>query len=94
MSLESWVDGEGTGLRVHGSNGLSTSDLHSNNLLLVIPMLVILVLSEQSDSRLGIEGIGTRHVEIIQEVDELVLAGRSISGTSFLLDLLLEHHLE
>jgi hypothetical protein len=33
--------------------------------LLVIPMLVIFVLSQKSDGRLGIELIGTRHVEII-----------------------------
>jgi hypothetical protein len=57
-------------------------------------MLVILVLSQKSDSRLGIELIGARHVEIIKEVDELELARWAVSNTSLLLDVLHEDHLE
>jgi hypothetical protein len=89
MPLESGVDGEGTSIGIHGGDGLGTSDLHDQDLLLVIPMLVILVLSQESDSRLGIELVGTRHVKIIKEIDELILARGSVSGTSFLLYLLL-----
>jgi hypothetical protein len=44
---------------------LGSCNVLNQDLLFIIPMLVILMLSQQSNSRLGVEIIGTRHVKII-----------------------------
>ena len=57
-------------------------------------MLVVLVLTDKSDSTLGVIVIESGHVKIIDEVDELVLANRSVDLTSATLELLFKDGLE
>lgn len=94
MSLKTWVNDEGTSRWVHGSNQLGVFDVHERELVLVIPMLIVPMLSKESNSSLGVIGIGTWHVEIINEVDEFLRASWSEQSTSLLLKLLLQDQLQ
>jgi hypothetical protein len=93
-SLESGVDSEGSSSSVHGSNVLSVGDLLHDQLLLIVPMGVIEMLSDQSNSSLGFIGIKLRHVEIVNKVDQLDLSRRSETGSSLLLELRLHDTLQ
>lgn len=90
MTLETRVDNERTSSRVHGSNVHRALNFLDGQLRSVIPMLVILVLTNQSNGALSIVLIKGGHVEIINEVEELELADRSEDLTSSLFELLLE----
>ena len=57
-------------------------------------MLIVLVLTDKGDGTLSIILIESGHVEIINEVDELILADWSINFTGSTLELLLENGLE
>jgi len=84
MPLEPWIDLETTSRGVHASNHLSVLDIFQNQLLPVIPMLVVLVLSEESNSCLCVVRVKLRHVHVIDEVNQLVLANGGKCFTSFL----------
>ena len=56
-------------------------------------MLVVLVLSNEGDSSLGVVGIKLWHVKIIDEVDQLVLGYWSIDSTCLLFKRLFESSL-
>lgn len=94
MSLESWINEEGTSCWVHGSDKLGIFDFLHQKFIFVIPMLVISVLSEKSDSILGIIRISSWHVQVINEIDELARSLRSKHLTSLFLKVLLQHQLE
>jgi hypothetical protein len=57
-------------------------------------VLIVLVLSQQGNSSLGVVGIKLGHVQVINKVDELELAYRSIGPTCLLLERLLQNGLE
>lgn len=57
-------------------------------------MLIVLVLTNESDSALSIVLVKSRHVEIIDKVDELVLANWSVNLTSSTLKLLFKNSLK
>jgi len=94
VTLETRVHKEGTSSWVHGTNIEGVLDILKGKLVTVIPMLIILVLSDKSNSSLSVVSIKGRHVKIINEIDELILADRSVSLTCLLLKLLLENSLE
>ena len=89
VTLETWVNDEGTSSWVHGSDVHGALDLLDSELCSVVPMLVVLVLTHESDGTLSIILIESGHVEIINEVDELVLADRAVNLTGSTLKLLL-----
>lgn len=90
MSLKSRIYEEGTSSWVHSTNVKSIFDIFKGELAAIIPMFVILMLSYKSNSSLGVIFIESRHVEIVNKVDELIFTDRSISLTCFLLKLLLK----
>ena len=57
-------------------------------------MLVVSVLSEESNSILGIIWITSWHIHIINEIDQLEFTNWSKCLTCFLLKALLHNHLE
>ena len=81
MALESWVDNEGSSCWVHSSDIQGVVDIFEGELLSVVPMIVVLVLSHEGNSGLSVVWIKSRHVQIINEVDELVLSDWSIAST-------------
>lgn len=94
VTLKARVDMERTGGGVHASSVQSVLDVLQGKLGAIIPVLVVLVLSQERDGSLGVVGIEGRHVQIIDKVDQLVLADWGISATGLLLELLLEHILQ
>jgi len=94
MSLKTWVNEERTGSWVHGSDQLSVLDILEGKLTLIIPMLVVSVLSEKSNSTLGVIWITHWHVHVIDEVDELEFTNWGECLTSFLFKDLLQVHLK
>jgi len=84
MSLKSWVDLEWTSSGVHTSSIKSVLNILKSQLASIIPMLVVLVLSQEWDSCLSIVRIKLGHVKIIDEIDKLEFTNWSISLTSFL----------
>jgi hypothetical protein len=94
VSLESWVDSERTSSWVHGSDKLRVLNFLHQEFVLIIPMLVVSVLSEESNSGLGIIRISCWHVQVIDEVDELACSLWSKHLTSFLLKVLFQHKLK
>ena len=88
MSLETRIDSEGSGELVHRANHESTLNLEELDTLgQVIPMVVVLDLSQQRNGTLRVVRIKLRHVQIVNEVDESVLADGTVSGTTLLLEL-------
>ncbi len=90
MTLQTGVDHEGTGGGVHSCNVHGALDFLDGELCSVVPMLVVFVLTDKGDSTLGVVLVKSRHVQIIDEVNELVLANGSIDFTSSSLELLLK----
>jgi hypothetical protein len=84
-ALETGIHKEGTGSGVHGADVKSVLDVLKRKLCAVIPMLVILVLTEESNSGLSVIFIEHGHVQVINELNELVFTERSESATSLLL---------
>ena len=94
MSLKTRVDVESTSSWIHCGNELGVLDVHKRQLVLIIPMLIVSVLSEESNSCLGVIRIWTRHVQIVHEVDQFFGSLRSKQSTGFLFQLLLKNQLE
>ena len=94
MALQTWVDNEGTSRRIHRSYVHRALDLLDSELLSVVPVSIVLVLADESDCTLRIILIESWHVQVIDEVDQLVLAYWSIDFTSTTLELLFEDGLE
>ena len=94
MALETRINHERTSCWVHGSNVHCALDFLNSELSPVIPMCIVLVLTYESNGALSIVYVESGHIEVINEVDQLVLADRSIDFTSSALKLLLENGLE
>lgn len=94
MTLESGVDKEGTGGGVHGTDVEGVLDFLEHQLGAIVPMAVVLVLTDESDGRLRVVSIELGHVKIIDEVDELELANGGVGARHLLLELLLKDSLE
>jgi hypothetical protein len=94
MSLKTRVDNERTSSWVHCANKLSVEDLKKLKLSLIIPMLIISVLTEKSNSTLSIKLISCRHVQVINEVNKSVFTNWTISSTGLLLKIGVEYKLE
>jgi hypothetical protein len=93
-TLEARVDDERSSSSVHGGDVLSVGDLLHDELLLIVPMAVIEMLSNESDSSLGFIRVKLGHVQVIDKVDQFYFTRRSESSTTFLLELRLKHSLE
>lgn len=90
-SLQTGVDEEGTGSWVHCCDVLSVLNVSESPLgAAFVPMLVVFVLTEQGNSILSLIGVKLGHVQIIDELKELVLAEGGIGLTR----LLFEHGFE
>ena len=94
VALQTWVDDKGTSSWIHRSHVHRALDLFDGELLSVVPVSVVLVLTDQSDGTLRIILIESWHVKVINEVDQLVLANRSVDFTGTTLGLLFEDCLE
>lgn len=88
MSLQTRIDDEGSGELIHRANHERALNLQKLDALgQIIPMVVVLDLSQKRDGALCVVRIELRHVEVIDEVDESVLADWAVSGTTLLLKL-------
>lgn len=94
MTLETGVYLEGTGSGVHASCVQGVLDVLECKLGTIIPVVVVLVLSQERDGSLGVVGIESGHVQVIDEVDQLEFTNGGIGTTGFLLELLLEDILQ
>jgi len=94
MALKTWVHDEGTSCGVHGSDIHCALDLLDRELRTIVPMLVVLVLTNESNGALRVVFIEGGHVEVIDEVNELVFSDRTINLTSPPLKLLLKDSLK
>lgn len=94
MPLESCVHDERTSSWVHSCNQLSVFDIFKSKLTLVIPMLVVSMLSQESNGILRVIRISCWHVHVINKVEKLEFTNWGEGLTSFLLKLLLKIHLE
>lgn len=94
MSLQSWVDGETSSCGIHAGNVLTVVDVLGCQLVPVIPMVVIQMLPDQSvrlDSSISVH---FRHVHVIQEINQFLVAWWSKVLASLLLQRLLQDLLE
>ena len=94
MTLITRVHVERPGARVHRSHVLAIGDVLDGELGNIVPMLVILVLSQEGDRALGIIRVQLRHVQVIDIKDQLHFTGRPVLPSSLLLQLLLKHGLQ
>jgi hypothetical protein len=77
-SLKPGIYEEGTSCRVHSSDVHSVLDVLNSPLgAAFVPMFVIFMLSQKRDSVLGLIRIKLGHVQIINELEQLVLADGS-----------------
>jgi hypothetical protein len=93
-TLETGVHEEGTGGGVHSADVHSVLNILKGELVAIKPMLVVLVLTKEGNGRLSVVLVEHGHVEIINELEQLVLAEGGIGATSLLLKLGLELLLE
>jgi hypothetical protein len=94
VALETGIHDERTSSWVHCSNIHCALDLLDGQLLSIVPVFVIFMLSDKSNSTLGVIVVEGGHVKVINEVDQLVLANRSVDLTSATLELLLKDCLQ
>ena len=94
VSLHARRDVERTGGGVHARHVLAVEHLLEHDLLLVVPALVVDVLTRQLDRRLGVVLVHVGHVEIVEEVDHSLGAGRAEANSRLLLQRLLHDHLK
>lgn len=94
VSLKTRVHHERSSSGVHGSHIQGRLDVFKGEFGAIVPMLVIFVLAHESNSRLRFIFVQHWHVQIVNEIDELILANGSISASCSLLELLLENVLE
>lgn len=94
MSLISGVYEEGTGRRVHGGDNLCVDDVFQSQFVDVVPMSVILFLSQKGNSRLSVIGVSHRHVQIINEENFRSLSLRSVLSSGLLFQLLFQVRLQ
>ena len=92
--LQTGVDGERTRRGVHARHILRVVDHLRRELLAVEPVPPAEMLADLRDRHRGVVRIELWHVQIIDEVDELVLTWRSIVDASLLLQLRLKDLLE
>ena len=91
MPLQPGVDGETSSSWVHTSHILHITDLLESHLLPIIPVGVVKVLSQQCVRLHSAVRVNLGHVHVIDEVDHLLLAWRTVLLTSLLLKRLLHH---
>ena len=73
---------------------LHVADLLHRELLEVVEAAVVDLLAQQRDRRLRAVLVGRRHVDVVDEVDELLGARRAEHRARLLLERLLEHELQ
>jgi hypothetical protein len=83
-SLKSRVNRERSSSGIHSGDILGSHDLSHHELLLVVPMGIVQMLTDQGDGGLGFIRIHLGHVKVINEVDELGLSFRAPTGTGLL----------
>ena len=91
MPLQPGVDGEAPSSWVHTCHILHIADLLECHLLPIIPVGVVKVLPQQCVRLYGAVRVNLGHVHVIDEVDHLFLARRTVLFTSLLLERLLHH---
>lgn len=94
MSLVSWVHWESTSWWVHTCEMLSIRDFFQTQLGNIIPMLHVLMLSQQSNRCLGVVRVSLWSIQIINEVNQFGFTSWSILFTSFLFQHLFHHCLQ
>ena len=93
VSLQSGVNGEATSSWIHTGHILDIANFLECHFLSVIPVGVVKMLSQQSVWLYSAIGIHLRHVHVINEVDQLFSARRTILLPSLLFQRLF-HHLD
>ena len=78
MSLKSRVDGEAASSGVHAGNILHIANLLEGEFGPVIPVLVVQVLADERVGLHGAIGVHLRHVHVVNEVDQLLGARRTV----------------
>ena len=78
VALESRVDGEAASSGVHAGNILHIVDLLEGEFGPVIPVLVVQVLADECVGLHGAIGVHLRHVHVVNEVNQLFGARRTI----------------
>ena len=90
MALKTWVHDKRTSSGIHRCNVHGALDFLDCELCTIIPVLVVFVLTNESNSTLRIIKIEGGHVKIINEVNELILADRPVNLASSTLELLFQ----
>ena len=89
VPLEPGVDGEAAGGGVHGGHVLCVVDLLEAELVPAVPVAVVDVLPDDGVGSHRAVLVHLGHVHVVQEVDELLAAGRTVVLTGLLLQRLL-----
>ena len=92
--LQSRVNGEGPGCRVHTRHVLSVVDVLEGELGAVVPVTVVDVLADERVRLHGEVLVHLRHVHVVDEVDEALGARGSVVAPGLLLQRLLQHPLQ
>lgn len=74
MSHVSRINIERTSRWIHSCYHLSIDDIFECEFSNIIPMLIICMLSKQSNSTLSVIGIELRHVKVINEIDKFLFS--------------------
>ena len=91
MSLQSGVNGKATSCWVHTGHILDIANLLECHFLSIVPVGVVKMLPQQSVWLYSAIGVHLRHVHVIDEVDQLLSARRTILLSSLLFQRLLHH---
>ena len=62
VTLETWVHNEGTGSGIHSSHVHCALDFFDCQLLAIVPMFIILMLTDERNGALGVVLVKSRHV--------------------------------
>ena len=88
------IDSEASGCGVHACDVLYVVDVLGGELVPVVPVVVVQVLPDQGVGLNRAVRIHFRHVEVVQEVHQLLVARRTVVFASFLLQRFFKDFLE
>ena len=86
VTLETRIDGETSRRRIHTSDVLHVVYLLQRQLLTVVPVPIVQVLTNERVRRHGTVVVDSRHVHIVDEVDQLLRARRTVVSSGLLLE--------
>lgn len=94
VSLQSRIDGKAARGGIHAGHILTVMDVLKSQLVAIVPMAIVQMLPHQSVRLDGTIAVHLGHIDVVNKVDQGLVAGRSVVATRFLFQRFLQYLLQ